>query len=139
MNNKITVFGGGTCNGSKWRDLLIPLLNDNISFFNPVVPNWTPECQAAEVKAREESDYVLYVITPKMTGIYSICEATYDSCVRPKKTLFCYLDSDEGFTFTTHQVKSLEAIKKLLKQNGSTVFNNIQDISAYLNNITFQK
>lgn len=131
--NKITVFGGGTCNGSKWRDLLIPLLNDNISFFNPVVPNWTPECQAAEIKAREESDYVLYVLTPKMTGFYSVCEVTEDSNKRPSKTLFCYLDSDGETTFNTHQKKSLEATAKLLIKNGATVFGDLSDVALWLN------
>jgi hypothetical protein len=38
-----TVFLGGTCNNSKWRDILIPKLK--VSYFNPVVENWTPECQ----------------------------------------------------------------------------------------------
>ena len=133
MNNKISLFLGGTCNGSKWRDLLIPLLNDNIDFFNPVVPNWTPECQAAEVKAREESDYVLYVLTPKMTGFYSVCEATEDSNKRPSKTLFCYLDSDGESTFTSHQKKSLEATAKLLINNGAKAFADLAEVANWLN------
>ena len=36
------VFLGGTCNNSKWRDKLIPMLN--IDYFNPVVDDWTEEC-----------------------------------------------------------------------------------------------
>lgn len=133
MNNKITLFLGGTCNGSKWRDLLIPLLNDNIDFFNPVVPNWTPECQAAEVKAREESDYVLYVITPKMTGVYSVAEVVEDSNKRPGKTLFCYLDSDGDSTFTAHQKKSLDATAKLLIKNGAKAFADLAEVANWLN------
>jgi len=63
------VFLGGTCNKSDWRDKLIPLLD--IKFFNPVVEDWTPECQDEEIRQREECDFCLYVITPKMTGVYS--------------------------------------------------------------------
>jgi len=32
------VFLGGTCNNSKWRDVLIPRLK--IDYFNPVVDDW---------------------------------------------------------------------------------------------------
>jgi len=42
------VFLGGTCNGSKWRDILIPRLK--ISYFNPVVDNWTEEDYQKELK-----------------------------------------------------------------------------------------
>ena len=35
------VFLGGTCNGSTWREELIPILE--INYFNPVVSDWTPE------------------------------------------------------------------------------------------------
>ena len=42
----VKVFLGGTCNNSTWRDTLIPLLK--IDYFNPVVDDWTPECQEQE-------------------------------------------------------------------------------------------
>lgn len=56
------VFLGGTCNESTWRDQLISMLK--IDFFNPVVEDWTPECQEEEIKQRNECDFCLYVITP---------------------------------------------------------------------------
>ena len=55
------VFLGGTCANSKWRNKLIPLLE--IDYFNPVVKNWTPKCQAEERRQREICDFVLYTIT----------------------------------------------------------------------------
>lgn len=40
------VFLGGTCADTTWRSELIPLLEDKkIEYFNPVVEDWTPECQ----------------------------------------------------------------------------------------------
>ena len=55
MKNK--VFLGGTCNNSTWRNELIPLLN--IDYFNPVVEDWTPECQAEEERQKnEECQYI---------------------------------------------------------------------------------
>ena len=43
MKNLIGLFG--TCGNSNWRVPVIQKLNSlGIAVFNPVVPNWTPEC-----------------------------------------------------------------------------------------------
>lgn len=126
-----TIFLGGTCNGSTWRDKLIPLLK--IDYFNPVVKDWTPECQRKEIDARKNSDYVLYVITPKMTGVYSIAEAVDDSNKRPRKTIFCYLSEDEDIKFETHQIKALKATANLIKENGGNVFTSLEEIANFVN------
>lgn len=39
---KDKIFLGGTCNESTWRDRVIKKLK--IDYFNPVVEDWTPEC-----------------------------------------------------------------------------------------------
>jgi hypothetical protein len=113
---KKKVFLGETCNGSTWRDELIPLLT--IDYFNPVVDDWTPECQAKEIKERESADFCLYVITPKMKGFYSIAEVVDDSNKRPGKTLFAVLHYDDGPLFDDKQIKSLEAISDMIAKNG---------------------
>jgi len=65
------VFLGGTCNDSSWRTDMILILKDyGIDYFNPVVEDWTEDCMAEEIKQRKECDFVLYVITPKMEGVY---------------------------------------------------------------------
>ena len=70
------VFLGGTCNESTWRNELIPLLeNAGVEYFNPVVDNWTPECQEEEYHQKEICDLHLYLITKKMKGVFSIAEA----------------------------------------------------------------
>ena len=38
-----------------------------------------------EIKQRAECDFCLYVITPKMTGVYSIAEVVDDSNKRPEQ------------------------------------------------------
>jgi hypothetical protein len=125
------IFLGGTCNGSKWREELIPLLK--IDYFNPVVADWTPECQEREVKERETADYCLYVITPKMTGVYSIAEVTDDSNKRPEKTIFCILETDGDAKFTPAQYKSLIQTAKLVKGNGATIFLTLDTVANYVN------
>jgi len=139
---KTKIFLGGTCNNSTWRDTLIPLLA--VDYFNPVVKDWTPECQAQEIKERETADIVLYVITPKMTGAFSIAEAVDDSNKRPDKTVFVYIDVDSTNpdapeTFTTHQLKSLAQVGKMVKSNGGHYtsihgFEDLQLVADVLNN-----
>lgn len=131
-----TLFLGGTCNNSTWREKLIPLLDKTkIDYFDPVVKDWTPECQQKELVARENSDYVLYVITPKMTGVYSIAEAVQDSNIRPEKTIFCVLVEDDGEIFTVPQAKSLGATMKLIKSNGATVLYTLEEIAQFVNSV----
>lgn len=126
------IFLGGTCNGSKWRNQLIPLLN--IDYFNPVVDNWTDECQKRELLEREICDYVLYVITNKMTGIYSIAEAVDDSNKRPHKTIFTIIEEfDTQVMFTPHQIKSLQATGKLIENNGGKFFKSLEEIANFVN------
>lgn len=131
---KKKIFLGGTCNNSQWREQLIPLLNDSNDPFNPVVENWTPECQANEIKEREAADYVLYVITPKMTGVFAIAEVIEDANKRPEKTIFCVLEKDGDLEFTPHQLKSLNATKDLVRKNDALVFDTLEQIAEHLNN-----
>ncbi len=128
---KTKVFLGGTCNNSTWRDKLISLLK--IDYFNPVVDDWTPECQDEEIRQRESCDYCLYTITPKMTGVYSIAEVVDDSNKRPEKTILCVLDEDDENSFSETQIKSLKQVKEMVKNNGANVFDSLEDIASFLN------
>lgn len=125
------IFLGGTCNNSTWRKELISLLK--IDYFNPVVENWTPECQIEEIKQRENCDYCLYTITPKMIGVYSIAEAVDDSCKRPLKTIFCLLTEDGAERFDNHQLKSLKATGELIKRNGGKICDSLQEVANIVN------
>ena len=156
MNKKVKkVFLGGTCNNSKWRDILIKMLN--IDYFNPVVDDWTEECYQEELKQREICDYCLYVITPRMTGVYSIAEVIDDSNKRPNKTLFCVLKSDikyrldirwneetEKFCigkeetekqFDKEQMKSLDRVGQMVERNGGKYFKSLEEVANYLNKV----
>lgn len=127
------VFLGGTCNESTWRDRLIPMLQ--IEYYNPVVADWTPACQAEEIRQRELCDFCLYTVTPLMTGVYAIAEVVDDSNKRPKATVFCVLskDGDSDVMFTAAQVRSLYAVVRLVKANGVQVFDTLEECAGYLN------
>ena len=125
------VFLGGTCNESTWRNELIEDLK--INYFNPVVEDWTPECMAEEIRQRETCDFVLYTITPKMTGVYSIAEVIDDSNKRPEKTLFCILEEDNKKLFTNGQWKSLQQVGEMVRRNGGKTFVSLYSVAEYLN------
>ena len=118
------VFLGGTCNGSNWRELLIPKLN--CQYFNPIVKDWNEEAKEKEIIERQNADILLYVITPLMKGIYSIAEATADSIEFPEKTIVSVLtiDKDEDgndLTFDFDVQKSIKAFLELCESKGAMV------------------
>jgi len=155
------VFLGGTCNGSVWRDKLIPMLN--IEYFNPVVEDWTEECMLEERKQREICDYCLYVITPSMSGVYSIAEVVDDSNKRPTITIFCVLDSEVPIitkvsnpmcyigspdinmfidqinypnakvSFSIGEMKSLNQVGLMVERNGGRYFKSLEEVANYIN------
>ncbi len=126
------VFLGGTCNDSNWRNDIIE--NLKIDYFNPVVEDWTEGCMIEEIRQRGICDFVLYTITPKMTGVYSIAEVVDDSNKRPEKTLFCLIDEDDGNLFTEGQLKSLKQVSEMIRRNGGKTFISLHSVSEYLNN-----
>ena len=131
------VFLGGTCNESTWRDGLIEILE--IDYFNPVVDDWTEECYQEELRQREICDYCLYVITPRMRGVYSIAEVVDDSNKRPEKTIFCIVTADFSDTgdiimFDEQQLKSLDKVGVMVQNNGGKYFRTLREVAKFLNN-----
>ena len=129
--NIMKVFLGGTCAESKWREKLIPLLR--CDYFNPVVEDWTPECQENEEREKKICDYHLYVITTKMQGVYSIAEAVNDSKNVLRTCIFCVTKEEDDRDWTKGELKSLDATAKLIKRNGGVVLNNLEEVANFLN------
>lgn len=126
------VFLGGTCNESTWRDEIIPKLE--IDYFNPVVEDWTPECQAEEERQKNEvCDIHLYVITPRMTGVFSIAEAVESAMNRHEDCIFCYLEEDGDSSFTKGQKMSLNAVGNLVSKYGAIWCKSLGDVVKKLN------
>ena len=127
------VFLGGTCNGSKWRKKIIPQLK--IDYYDPVVLDWDEKAQMKEIDEKNKSDYLLFVITPLMTGVYSIAEVVDASNKKPKKTILCILNSDDGKKWTKSQRDSLSAVENLVHNNGALIFHNLTDTISFLNQV----
>lgn len=125
------IFLGGTVNHSKWRETLIPLLK--IAYFNPVVPIWDEAAYQRELHERATCDFILYVITPKATGFYSIAELIDDSNKRPQKTIFVLLEEDEGEKFSPHQMKSLKKTGTMVVDNGAIWLPDLPAVARHVN------
>lgn len=121
------VFLGGTCSGYNWRNDLIPMLK--CDYFNPIVKNWSEDDRLKEVRERQTSDFVLYVITCGIKGLYSVAEVVDDSNKRPEKTILCVLRDG----MNKQMSHSLKAVENLVKSNGCYVCNNLADIANYIN------
>lgn len=131
-----SVFLGGTCNGSTWRDDLIPQLDaSKVSAFNPVVEHWDEKAQAEEDFHKENDDFTLYVLTPEMTGVYSVFEVAMDSCKRPGRVVACILEERGGKTFEGQVAKNMKKIKKDLIKNGTLVFDSLEQIAMFFNSL----
>ncbi len=138
-NNKknIKINLGGTCGNSKWRNILIPMLSDNIIYRNSVVDNWkyTEEEKNNKKLQMKECDYLVYVITPKQTGFSAIASAVDYSNKVPEKLLFCVLFDFENQKFEGHKYESIKSVIDIIKDNNCKVFDSLNSIANYLNNL----
>ena len=124
------VFLGGTVNGSKWRNQFKQELI--IDYFDPVVEVWNDAAYERELSERRNCDYLLYVLTPKMTGYYAVAEVTDDSYKRPDRTLFCFLEEDEGERFSDQLLAEFQQLGQLVRQNGARWFKSIAEVLDFL-------
>lgn len=132
ITNRPRVFLGGTCNESRWRQELIPMLT-RVDYFDPVVDDWDEEAQQREIRERENCDWCVYVITPQMLGFYSIAEVVDDVNKRPERTVFCILDNYGGGKFSDEQAHSLNMVSSLIIANGGQFFTDLGKLAFFLN------
>ena len=112
------IFLGGTCNETTWRNDLIRVLNQ-LDYFNPVVEDWTPECQAIEIDEKENKCNIhFYCITSAMTGVFSIAEVVDSVHNKTKRTIMQVIPDG----FTKGQLKSLKAVVDLVNSRGGIAF-----------------
>lgn len=125
----MNVFLGGTCNGSTWREQLIPTLE--IDYFNPMVHNWDEQSYEREKTARQMADFCLFVITPRLEGFFSLAEVVDTAYKRTDRTIYCFLLEDEGRTFSEQQLQVLNQIGRLIEDNGSLWLHSLAQISEF--------
>lgn len=125
-------FLGGTINGSNWRQSLIDKLK--VNYFDPVVNDWNPDHRRTEEMAKSAAKVLVYAITPKQTGFYTIAEMTHAVFGDLRPVAILILDEDEGVLYDDHQQASISAIKELLHQRiDLCLFDNVDELAQYLN------
>ncbi len=115
MKNRI--FLGGTCAETTWRDELIKLIQ--VDSFNPIVLDWTPECQADEEEEKANKCNIhFYCISKEMQGVFSIAEVVNSAHTKGKITILHVLPDG----FEKHQLKSLQATVNLVNSVGGIAY-----------------
>lgn len=119
------VFLGGTTNNSNWRDAFINLLTamgSKLVCFNPVVSDWNDQAIRVENMIKEQARHHVYVITPKMKGVYSIAEAVESVFDRSHKTYLYILLKDGEDAFSTDEndpiMKSFATTGEIIRRHG---------------------
>ena len=135
------VFLGGTTNNSNWRDTFIDILSSmgsNLVCFNPVVTNWNDQAIRVENMIKDQAKHHVYVITPKMKGIYSIAEAVESVFDRSHKTYLYILLKDGEDLFSTDEndpiMKSFAATGEIIRSHGG-IFGIGSDLHPLVNYI----
>lgn len=120
------VFLGGTCNGSSWREKVMAELK--VPYFNPIVENWTEADRDNEERAKKAASYLLYVLTPKQQGIYSLVEAAVDLLhTKDKFVVLAFLPDDDGEAYSDSDWKSILAAVRLLSDSTENPFAKVCD------------
>ena len=131
-NNKSRYFDstflGGTCDSSTWRKDLIARLHDNVLYFDPQVPDCTPEDAAREDACKPVARFNVFVITGDALGTYSGWEIHEEACRAPKKLIFATIGN-----LPEKQFKGINKIKKELVKMGATVCESLEEIAQILN------
>ena len=115
MKNRI--FLGGTCAETTWRTELEKVLR--VPSFNPVVEDWTPECQDEErLQKNNLCNIHLYLITKEMQGVFSIAEVIDSTHQKGKRTILHVIPDG----FEKNQLKSLSAVCDMVNINGGIAY-----------------
>lgn len=125
------VFLDGTACSAQWQNYICERLKINYILYTN--DDRSEETLRKRDKDKEQCDFVLYIVSPKMQHFDMIFESVDDSNKRPKKTIFCFVPSDEDLSFTNHQNKSLVATGKMIQRNGGFWFETVDEALKFLN------
>lgn len=133
---KYNFFLGGTCGDSTWRQSVIPILDElYYSWFNPQlgVGEWTPEHQAIEAKAKENSDSFIFFISPETRGIASMIEAAY-LMGTPKRVLLVLPEGENTFSESENRdiLRGKSYLREVAKITGNKVFKSLAELNSFM-------
>lgn len=86
--------------------------------------------QMEEVK--EDGKLNVYVVTPSKVGFSATAAMTVDAMRNPENTVIALVEG-EGDALTEEEKAESASVKKLFEDQGAHVFDNVEDMSAYVN------
>src|SRR5574343_698328 len=109
----------GTCGKSTWRKEVISELESNgISYFNPQVDNWAPECALEEAKHMTKDDIIVFAVTGETAGVASLAEigiATANVLTsREPRYLVVYIESEANPLIGEARAKDSNVARRLV-------------------------
>lgn len=114
---------------SSWLDELRKL--PGVEYLNdPAVKDFIKDDE--DQLLRQNADYVVYVITPRIEDYDVISQLVDDSNKLTERTLFLYLESDGEKSFNPHQIKSLNAIGEMVNINQSKWCRTTEELAEHL-------
>jgi hypothetical protein len=100
MNNKVTIFLGGTIPGPDWRSNLINKLNkEKFEIFNPKFKNYDALAMKKVDDMKVKADYKVFMINPYHEGFYTYSEIMEEAINNPHRTKVIFLSSYNGISF----------------------------------------
>ncbi len=128
MKSVIGLFG--TCGDSQWRTPVIEALNAaGIEHFNPVVPNWTPECAPIEADHLANDKVLLLVITGETEGLASLAETGWAALAARKngQQLFLVVEDFPDGNPKSAQNRARKLIREHAKKADVPVYTSIEE------------
>lgn len=80
MSIRLCIGLFGTCGKTTWRNMFMSgyeAENPKISYFNPQVDNWSPECAVEEANHLADDAVVLFPVTNETYGMGSLAETGF--------------------------------------------------------------
>ncbi len=115
------IFLGGTKNNSLWREDFKKLLDGkNYNFVED------------ENEEKNTCDFFIYILTPKHNNYFPIADVVDNSNKRTDITILCILQNDGDTIYTKFQTKSMNAVRKMVKNNGASVFSDLEAVVDFL-------
>ena len=123
-------FLGGTCATSTWRSELIPLLNDNVGYFDPQLGpgEWNDEAAKAEDDCKTVCKVLVFVLTPDSLSAYSGFEIGVLCSKNPERMIFCAYGD-----FPEDQKKGVSKIGRDVAKMGGKVCQTLEEIAELVN------
>ena len=113
------MYLGGSCNKySTWRaETAIPLFKKlDVSYYNPMCPNWKPSHSFDELRAKSASLIVMYVVDSKCRGLATMIDAV-EMIVSQKQRIVIVVedvDPDKNPTIDPRECKDLNRARAYL-------------------------